>query len=275
MKKKFVVFALLSSIILAFAGCSAPITKEKEIPSKVTEETTAAPETKDGRPAETTESKVSSPIYINMNDMNAEEITKNIWKTANIQVGMSREDYAGHFILSTSDITNQSDNSFFWEFAPAYSTQYISKIDINVATDNDIKVTEIDETTFVNLLVYIDDSDIRTTVFENIVDNFKVLGYEVKPVESDDDNLVKKVTISKNDKEFTLNMTGKYLYINLPVIVAKYEDDGFEITTDVVNTVINENGVTAETILNIINEDGTQKPGGKPNDKVDHPVKKG
>ena len=279
MKKKIIISALLSCVILGIAACSnttkstEKIIPEKEPVDTTTEVTTDETTVSTNPNAEIDDSgiiKVANPIAVDMTGMTAEDIVLNIWKTADISIGDTKDSYFMRLVVEDKDITTESDSSIYWQFYPIGSKCFIDTIDVTVETDNNFKVVSIDDDTYVALRIYIENTELRNDTFEAIAAKYKAEGYTVTPITADDGSLSKSLEISGKGKEFTINCSGQNITMKIPVLLTKITEHGTIIATDVAAAVYNENGEPLETLTNILVEDGT-----KTNKHYEHPVKKG
>jgi len=279
MKKKIIMSALLSCVILGIAACSNTTkSTEKTIPEKepvdttteVTTEETAEPTNPNIETDDSGIIKVANPIAVDMTGMTTDDIVLNIWKTADISIGDTKDSYFARLVVEDKDITNESDSSIYWQFYPMGSKCFIDTIDVTVETDNNFKVVSIDDDTYVALRIYIENTELRNDTFEAIAAKYKAEGYTVTPVTMDDGSMSKSLEISGKGKEFTVNCSGQNITIKIPVLPTKITEHGTIIATDIASAVYNENGEPLETITTILVEDGS-----KTNKQYEHPVKKG
>ena len=279
MKKKIIMSALLSCVILGIAACgNTTKSTEKTIPEKepvdttteVTTDETTDPTNPNVEIDDSGIIKAPNPIVIDMTGMSAEDIVLNIWKTADISVGDTKDSYFMRLVAEDKDITNESDSSIYWQFYPMGSKCFIDTIDVTVETDDNFKVVSINDDTYVTLRIYIENPELRTDTFEAIAAKYKAEGYTVTPVDTADGSLTKSLEISGKGKEFTVNCSGQNITMRIPILPTKITAHGTIVTTDTVATVYNENGEPLETVMNILIEDTA-----KHNKQYEHPVKKG
>lgn len=278
MKKKIFMLVLLSCIILGIAACSNTVkSTEKIIPEKepidtTTEVTTEEKTEPTNSNTETDDSgiiKATNPIVIDMTGMDADNIVCNIWKTADISIGDTKDSYFTRLIVKDKDITNESDSSIYWQFYPTGSKCFIDTIDVTVETDDNFKVVSINDDTYVTLRIYIENTELRNDTFETIATKYKAEGYTVTPITADNGSLTKSLEISGKGKEFTVNCSGQNIIMSIPILPTKITEHGAIVTTDIADAVYDENGEPLETVKTILVEDTV-----KPTKHYEHPVKK-
>lgn len=280
--KKIISAIVVGSMIVACAGCATQKTSgvERSAPEKVTE--TTVEETTIDETGETTESvdtthpKVASAIYVNMSDMTIDEMVKNIWKTNNITVGMSKAEYFGQYVYSAKDVTSKAENLFYWEFDPINATSYIKSLDVVVATNANNVVTEIDENSYIELSIRVVSSSEAQDLFGALLLNYKANSYKVISEEAGNIKDSKIITLNGYDREFKISIVGQDITIILPIVKTKITDTG-NADIDIITTIVDENGMSAEvfaTVTEAITDDGNA-PQGKPVAKdPNRPVKK-
>lgn len=280
--KKIISAIIVGSMIIACTGCATQKTSgvERSAPEKVTE--TTVEETTVDETGETTDSvdathpKIASAIYVNMSDMTIDEMVKNIWKTNNITVGMSKAEYFGQYVYSAKDVTTKVENAFYWEFDPINATSYIKSLDVVIATNSNNVVTEIDKNSYVELGIRVVSSSEAQELFGALLLNYKANGYKVISEDAGNIKDSKIITLSGYDHEFKIRIIGQDITIILPIVKTKVTDTG-DTDIDAITTIIDENGMSAEVfaaVTEAITDDGNA-PQGKPVAKdPNRPVKK-
>ena len=70
---------------------------------------------------ETSQQITEDSFYMCMDGMTVDECVENIWKTGNVHVGMTKEEYFKNMIVPEEDPPYTTNNSFSWNFQPALS----------------------------------------------------------------------------------------------------------------------------------------------------------
>ena len=137
---------------------------------------------------ETEETKPSkkiteNSIFVVMKDMTAEECIENIWKTANVRVGMTKAEYDENLIVPDDMWYFKTlDDSFYWQ--ANYSEEckgYITQLSVGVAKDKDpLSIKELNTMSCVELMVNCKDEAFAKELFEAAIEKYKAEGYVVK-----------------------------------------------------------------------------------------------
>ena len=121
-------------------------------------------------------------IYIAMDGMSAEEIVDNVWKTNRVKVGMTKDEYAEKFVLP-DDLSKAKSvvDSYDWQFVGITSSDnYFVWINASVSYDKDTSaITEINQYSFVQTTLWINDEEFSKEVFEKFIERYKAEGYEI------------------------------------------------------------------------------------------------
>ena len=142
-----------------------------------TEETEETDETRPSKKV------TENSIFVVMKDMTAEECIENIWKTANVRVGMTKAEYDENLIVPDDMWYFKTlDDSFYWQ--ANYSEEckgYITQLSVGVAKDKDpLAIKELNKMSCVELMVNCKDEAFAKELFEAAIEKYKAEGYVVK-----------------------------------------------------------------------------------------------
>ena len=136
---------------------------------------------------ETEETKTSKKItedsiFTVMDGMTADEVVTNIWKTKNVYVGMSKDEYAERLIELDGNTTQTIDSSFYWQIHDWNDSKaYIGQLSVGVGMDKDTQtIKNISEYSCVEVIMHFEDEAFAKEVFEAFIEKYKSEGYTVK-----------------------------------------------------------------------------------------------
>lgn len=203
--KKGLIIGIASTVVVvgAVAGITIGILSNKDKKSSKTEKTrveetedryandSAWADPVDDTTEETEETDETRPskkvtensIFVVMKDMTAEECIENIWKTANVRVGMTKAEYDENLIVPDDMWYFKTlDDSFYWQ--ANYSEEckgYITQLSVGVAKDKDpLAIKELNTMSCVELMVNCKDEAFAKELFEAAIEKYKAEGYVVK-----------------------------------------------------------------------------------------------
>ena len=175
-------------------------------------------ETKETKPsAELTEDS----IIIHMDGMTADEIVDNVWKTSNISVGMSKEDYEALFYIPDDQTLagtryNSPDDTFYWLFYGTADVR-ISQLQVNVSVDDNGKVNYTDKGTFSTVYVNFKDEEFNAEVFERFIEKYESLGYTISDDSGDSMPSARIVKLERDDIKVTIQNHKSFIVVYIPL----------------------------------------------------------
>ena len=142
-------------------------------PTEDTEETT----TRETKP---TQKITEDSIMINMDGMSSEEIVNNVFKTARVKVGVTKDEYAERFVFkSKNGRANSVVESFYWQFLDT-GKNHLLVLDLAMPYDKETSaITGFNKNSFVEAQMSIEDFEFSKEVFEKFIERFKAEGYKV------------------------------------------------------------------------------------------------
>lgn len=186
--------------------------------SDETEESEATEETTETAPSkELTEDS----IVIHMTGMTADEIVENVWKTANIDIGMTKSDYEELFYIPDDKTLagkpfNSVDDSWYWQFYGGLSDEVrISTMYVLVSTDDNGAVDYVGKGAGVAPTVNFDDEEFGKEVFEKFIEKYESLGYEITLDNSAQG--VRLVELKNDSEKHRITFDGSNIVLNIPL----------------------------------------------------------
>lgn len=205
MMKKGLIIGIAATVVVvgAVAGITIGVLSKKEDKKPSKKDKTKIEQTEDDIRAtddrvwadpvddtteETEETKPSKKItedsiFVVMKDMSAEECITNIWKTANVSVGMTKAEYENN-LITPDDIWyfKTNDDSFYWQANYDKDCKaYMSQLAVGVAKDKStMAITGLNEMSCVEVLVTCEDEEFAKELFEKAIEKYKADGYVVK-----------------------------------------------------------------------------------------------
>ena len=171
-------------------------------PTEDTEETT----TKETKP---TQKITEDSIMINMDGMSAEEIVNNVFKTARVKVGITKEEYAERFVFkSRTGKAYSSVPNFYWQFNSDSGKNHMMVISLAVPRDEETSaITGLNKGSNVETQFSIEGSEFKKEVFEKFIERFKAEGYAVTEDIGPSENLhARVVTLEGHGVRFRIQM---------------------------------------------------------------------
>ena len=171
-------------------------------PTEDTEETTT-------RETKTTQKITEDSIMINMDGMSAEEIVNNVFKTARVKVGLTKEEYAERFVFkSRTGKAYSSVPNFYWQFNSDSGKNHMMVLSLAVQRDEKTSaITGINKGSNVETQFTIEGSEFKNEVFEKFIERFKAEGYAVAEDIGPSENLhARVVTLEGHGISFRIQM---------------------------------------------------------------------
>lgn len=161
-------------------------------------------------------------IFLNMEGMTADEIFANVWKTADVYVGMTKKDYENNLIKEPKDYYDTLDDDFYWQYMPDEGENYISHLGVFVEyNEDDMAITLIGEYARADIMFQIEDIDLAGEVFDKIIDYYISEGYEIKTDLGDITEGSRVMDIDGPDFSFTVSvhelLGGYTIHVIIPV----------------------------------------------------------
>ena len=178
------------------AGTPDPIDSEE---SEETEETASSQEI------------TEDSIFIVMDDMSADEVVENLWKTANVEIGLTKEEYATRFIVPTDDTIKTTNNNLYWQFLDwTDSKAYIGQLDIIAGYDKDtLTINKFTNTSGVEMMTHFEDEAFANEVMDKIIAKYESIGFTVISDERLDNVMegYRRVEIEGRGVQFKVSIT--------------------------------------------------------------------
>ena len=178
------------------------------------------PEDTETEPTETSKKITDDSIFLLMDGMTVDECVDNLWKTSNVYVGMSKDEYFENIITPEEDPAIGYDDSFSWNFQPSMSrgVRYIGSVRICSGISCPI-VYEGGEFSVVRLQVHYgeDDREFANELVDKLIERYVAEGYTVK----DDDSLYngsRLVHIEGADHLISIADTGSAIVFEIPLV---------------------------------------------------------
>ena len=152
-------------------------------------------------------------IYLLMNDMSADECVANIWKTANVHTGMTKDEYHNNLIVpEEASMFKTSDDTFYWQMYVTNNKKwdaYIGQISVFVGHDKDtLTVTGANDLANTELMIYVNNDEYANELYEKILEKYQSEGYAIKKdfadVSKDGDRYLQ---MEGNGRQFNYTLT--------------------------------------------------------------------
>jgi len=168
-------------------------------------------------------------IVIHMDGMTSDEVVENLFKSANVSIGMTKEDYQERFYVPEDKTLagkkyNSTDDSWYWTFYGGISDDVrIFLLYALVSTDDDGKVKYTGQGAGVAVTVKIEDEEFCEEVFEKCIEKYESLGCTVS---YDSETLVQGGRMVEFDSKVgTIKITysPKQIVLNIPFSLLETE----------------------------------------------------
>ena len=164
-------------------------------------------------------------IFITMDGMTSDEVVENIWKTANVNVGLEKGAYAERFILPDEDTIQTVDNNMYWQFHDwSDSKAYISQLDIIAAYDKDtLTLSGFNSTSGVAVMTHFEDEAFANEVLDKLAKKYESMGYAILSDEVHDEVMegYRRLEVEGNGITFNVAITpvlGYSIEVFVPIV---------------------------------------------------------
>ena len=132
----------------------------------------------------TTQKITEKSIFMVMNDMTAQEIVDNIWKTGDVYVGMTKDEYASNLVVPEDTTYFKTlDDQMYWQchYDADKCQAYVGQFAVALQMDRDtMTVKGINEMSCVELMMHIKDEEFAKEVYEKFLAKYQAEGYTVR-----------------------------------------------------------------------------------------------
>jgi RNA polymerase sigma factor (sigma-70 family) len=135
----------------------------------------------------TTQQITEDSFFVRMDDMTAAECADNLWKTSNVYVGMTKEEYSKNIIIPEEFTFFSPDDSFSWSFngIGSGSKRYISVLQVFSAGDCSPVFDDYGNLSLVKIQMFIESEEFGDELIDKLKEKFTAEGYAL---ESDNTN---------------------------------------------------------------------------------------
>ena len=164
-------------------------------------------------------------IFITMDGMTSDEVVENLWKTANVEVGLTKDSYAERFILPDEDTIQTTDNNMYWQFHDwSDSEAYISQLDIIAGYDKDtLTLSGFNYTSGIAIMTHFEVEAFANEVLDKIAKKYESMGYVILSDEVHDEVMegYRRIEVEGNGITFTVGITpvmGYSIEVFVPIV---------------------------------------------------------
>ena len=131
---------------------------------------------------ETSKQITEDSIFVRMDEMTVDECVDNLWKTSNVYVGMTREEYFKNIIIPEEDSVLDYDDSFSWTFDTIMSAskRYIFLLQVFSSSSCPPTFEGYSDFSMVRLQVHFDDDEFGNELMDKLIEKFISEGYTLQ-----------------------------------------------------------------------------------------------
>ena len=136
---------------------------------------------------QTSQQITEDSFFVRMDDMTAAECADNLWKTSNVYVGMTKEEYSKNIIIPEEFTFFSPDDSFSWSFngIGSGSKRHISVLQVFSAGDCSPVFDDYGNLSLVKIQMFIESEEFGDELIDKLKEKFTAEGYAL---ESDNTN---------------------------------------------------------------------------------------
>jgi RNA polymerase sigma factor (sigma-70 family) len=179
-------------------------------------------ESEETEETESTMELTEDSIVIHMDGMTADEIVENVWKTANVKNGMTKEDYEALFYIpddkTLAGKPYATTDTWYWQFYGLSSDVRISMMNVVVPLNDDGKIDfdiYVGKGAGVAPCINFDDPDFGAEVFEKCIEKYESLGFEI--VHDDSLGTTRVVELSNGSETYRISYDQSNIALNIPI----------------------------------------------------------
>jgi len=179
-------------------------------------------ESEETEETESTMELTEDSIVIHMDGMTADEIVENVWKTANVKNGMTKEDYEALFYIpddkTLAGKPYATTDTWYWQFYGLSSDVRISMMNVVVPLNDDGKIDfdiYVGKGAGVAPYINFDDPDFGAEVFEKCIEKYESLGFEI--VHDDSLGTTRVVELSNGSETYRISYDQSNIALNIPI----------------------------------------------------------
>ena len=126
-------------------------------------------------------------IFMRMDEMTVDECVDNLWKTSNVHIGTTKEEYFNNIIIPECDLAFGPDDSFSWTFNASRleSERFISSLSVYSAGTTPPVFEKYGDNSLVKLQIHVESEEFADELIDKLIEKFTSEGYAFT---SDDTN---------------------------------------------------------------------------------------
>ncbi len=154
-------------------------------------------------------------VFMAMDGMTADEIVENIWKTADVYVGMTEEEYDDRLIFPEGELVFGEVDFFWGNCNNTGSSAYIDSVSIYTPFDNKV-ITSIGDSATVDITLKIMDEELMHEVFNKALQRYLDDGYIISS-ENDSPDYGHSILLINDTGMVSILKGGVTIILHIPI----------------------------------------------------------